>query len=201
MCIAISAIFNHAYASENSCKTITNKQKRLECYENQDAKTSQATKSKGEEQANSEAVKSANEAIKAVRGLLSRVKVGVTYRDYGNYLGDTQVSVDQFLNGKKSQELPTVSEDIKKSMHMLSLASEIWSFAFGEERSLVISEFDTIFLPGIVKNILEELPDLQIEEDPYYRRNGIKGVNMNKALSMAWKIADDKIKSAESHLK
>jgi hypothetical protein len=70
--------------------------------------------------------KLSNDTYLALKKLEAKTQVGISYKDYKVFLGDTKFAVNVFLEGKGARVNPQFSEHIKRAMEFYEKAGEIW---------------------------------------------------------------------------
>src|SRR6266568_4543714 len=68
---------------------------------------------------------SAQDALRALKGLHSAVKVGLSYRDYGPRVVDARIIVDQFLE-MPPPPLRPMALDMHRAMTFYEMGLDIW---------------------------------------------------------------------------
>lgn len=70
---------------------------------------------------------SAKEAVLALKKLEARVQSGVSYRDYGQALGDAKFPVNLYLESEDKKN-PALVESIKKTMEHYEVVGRVWQW-------------------------------------------------------------------------
>lgn len=174
-----------AAAADVDCKKIKNSKKKLECYE---VKERNNKSSKLTENQSSTSIKASKDAIDALKHLGIRVETGVSYNEYGPYLGDTSVKVKTFLESEAANEQKEAAASIAKALGYYQEALENWSVAlkFQPRHDIVM---DTYY----VNLIKEKYPE--IEQEKY------GGIYYPSVLNKIWELAKKSTKEAEEKIK
>ena len=70
---------------------------------------------------------SAKEALMALKKLQARTQAGISYKDYGNALGEAKFPLNQFFESKDAQKYPELSTSLRKAMTHYEYATLPWN--------------------------------------------------------------------------
>ena len=92
---------------------------------------------------------SAKEALLGLKKLQARVQSGVSYRDYGQALGEAKFPVNLYLESKESSKNPELTDSIKKAIAHYEFVRMVWQdtidneiwFISGRMEKLIIASY------------------------------------------------------------
>lgn len=160
-----------AYAAQKaafSCEQIKESQVKLDCIEAMSGKkalpptevTSTSPPNAGANGINSsQSLLAARQALGALKKLNARVSTGISHRDYPAVLSDATFEVRQFTDSRDAQEMPEVTEALKRALQHYVFAQRLWDLKFAGTGRTWISSFDFIPEPdGLFSSIQRAKP-------------------------------------------
>jgi len=131
------------------------------------------------------------DAVRALKKLQTKCSVGMSYRDFGNALGDTQFEVDLFLESKAAQNKLSTAEHVKLAMKYYKQALAIWDIKITVGKRFYPAGIST------VKNLLRLYPETA---DAIIRERSLELYDFDQAVSIMLAKASDEVKSAMESL-
>jgi hypothetical protein len=130
---------------------------------------------------------SSKDAVRALKKLQAKCTVGVSYRDYGNALGDTKFEVDLFLESKKARENIPLTQHVRKAMEYYEGAANIWNV------SIISGDHYYVARSSTVRNIIQQYPETS---EAIWTPNVAEMFDFGKALSIMWGKASEELEKA-----
>ena len=82
---------------------------------------------------------SANDAVKALQKLQTKIEIGMTYHDYVSALGDTWFEVKSFLDSPEAKIKPELASEINQSMDNYRFAREYWAIYLKDPENIEVN--------------------------------------------------------------
>jgi hypothetical protein len=139
---------------------------------------------------------SAGDAIRALKGLQSAVRVGLPFRDYGPRVIDTRIKVDQYLDTKVGT--PNLRQALGRSMMFYEAALSTWEEKVALNDGISLARIDALHVVacGGLKGLTNRV------RDNYSSSTDRRGVTVDSSftgdvLSRIWLCASESIGEAE----
>lgn len=215
MLMALLVAGNAFAQSPTDCTKVSNPQKRLACFDNQQkareqsaeeqkartrhdedekvrkaAEEDQKRKSDDEQKKKTEFISAAHAPLSALNKLAAKVSVGVSYRDYYSPLADAKVEVDSFVKGANGTYNKEFSVHIIQALTHYEVAGSIWNMRFSDRGR---APDDMAITQGFL--------DLYPQASTRTRMSGnTRFIEYSTMLSIIWGEARNEISEAERAL-
>ena len=143
---------------------------------------------------------SAGEALRALKGFHSALRVGLNVRDYQQRLIDTKISVDQ----SRATETPRAKCAINahSAMDIDEMAHSLWRTQFSNEQRVPLAMIDNLHQMSVCPNLKPLTTHIR---EQYANSTDRMGVGVDSSytvdlLPLLWACAADGIRAAEREM-
>ena len=143
-----------------------------------------------------EITRAAKNAIRSLKKIENRVKIGVSYRDYPAVLSEAVDAVREFQDSKNSDLYPMVSFALSKSLGHYKMALIVWQEKFQNRTA----RDDVVIMDSSIRLINKLREDYPNIDEAIYIDNGLMGATKrfvySVALSLIWAEASKSVAGA-----